>query len=65
MAVATPCLPPQTCAPKTGEVGWEQKERVGPSFAWLIFINYLDNSKKPRIKIERDLGTFWLFLLRS
>ena len=64
MAVATPCLPPQTCAPKTGEVGWEQKERVGPSFAWLIFITYLDNSKKPRIKTEQiEISIFvWLFV---
>lgn len=42
----------------TTERGWEQKERVGFSFSWLIFINYLDNNKELRIKIEseRNIG---------
>lgn len=39
VALVTPCLLFHTCA-HNGEVGWEQKERVGLSFVWLVFINY-------------------------
>lgn len=66
MALATPASHPRP-VPTTGKVGWEQKERVGPSFVWFLLIIWI-TARNPRIKIERererDLGTFWLHLLR-
>lgn len=50
VATATACLLMQTCSRDSG--GGLGAGEGGASFAWLIFINYLDNSKQARIKRE-------------
>lgn len=40
------------------------KGEGGLSFVWLIFINYLDDSRQPRIKREK-VGVSWLCLLSA